>query len=78
MDLDGTPHKLGHNSSHYRNTFIGYCMPFLDCRNLMLQNLLQSWSQKPSVNDDTRPEESTDSEPVMNVNTFHEDGKHIH
>ena len=43
----------------------------------MLQNLLQSWSQKPSVNDEARPEESTDSEPVMNVNTFHEDGKHI-
>jgi len=45
----------------------------------MLQKLLQSWSQRPTSNnnDNTVPEESssTDAKPVMNINIFHEDGK---
>ena len=51
---------------------------FSDCRNFTIQKLLQSWSQQPTSNnsDTTIPEESssTDAKPVMNVNTFHEDG----
>ena len=49
----------------------------LDCRNLMLQNMFQSWLHRPT-GDVTRTEESssTDTQPVMNVNTFREDGKY--